>query len=161
MRHQAEQARQQRRGEKSHGDIAEKRDRGADRDQADRFLIVVADILPIAVEQQRQRDDNGKQPDQLDRFEKEAPDVGRVLVAHLAIVRRCRHGRRPMPVLAVRDALPALQRGRMAELAAVADRRVDVERRTDADEGIAADGQRTHMDVAGLRPKAEDQRFLA
>lgn len=93
----AEQARQHRRGEKSRGDIAEKRDRGADGDHADRLLIVVADIFPIAVEQQRQRDDNGKQPDQLDRFEEEAPDVGRVLVAHLAIVRRGRHGRRAMP----------------------------------------------------------------
>jgi hypothetical protein len=49
----------------------------------------------------------------------------------------------------------------MAELGTVADGGVDIDHAADADEGVAADGDRPRMDVTGLRPVAENHRFLA
>ena len=113
------------------------------------------------MEEQRQRRDDHEQPDELSRFEQDASIVGRIDVADLAIIRLGRHRRRPMPAFAVRDALSALQRGRMAELGTIPDPGVDIHGAADTHEGVLADGQRSGVNVAGLRPVAEDHRFLA
>ncbi len=113
------------------------------------------------MEEQRKGRDDGKQRDQLHRLVEEAPGLRQRDDGNRAIVRRCRNGRRSMPVRVIRNVLAAVERGAMPELRTVADRGVDVDHTADADEGVTSDGDGAGMDVAGLGTVAQDHGFLA
>ena len=66
-----------------------------------------------------------------------------------------------MVVLVIRHTLAALQRRGMTKLRVVAHRSVDVEHTPFADERVAADRHRPHMDEVRLRAIAKQARFVA
>ena len=66
----------------------------------------------------------------------------------------------PVPALAVRDGLPGVQRGGVAELGPVAHRGVDVDHRRLADHRVLADADRAHVDEVSVCSIAVDERVF-
>lgn len=77
------------------------------------------------------------------------------------VVHRGGTGRGAVPAFARGDRRAAVQRGGVAQLAAVADRGADVEDGLLADEDVPAEGDGAGADPARVRPVAEEQSVLA
>jgi hypothetical protein len=137
-----------------------------DRQQAPRHGVAEAReadgvMLPIGQQQDRHRDDDGEQDQELDRVDEPAPEGGAGRARHRAIVGRGLLRGGTVIALAVRDALAALQGRGVPELGVVTHGRADIQHAGLADKGVAADLDRSGMDEIGLRAVAQQDGVLA
>ena len=132
--------------------------RGAEATLTPKAAKLIPDDRPGSAPARRWRTGPGARSRRIERRMDEAPQ-SRAL--DRAVVRRRLDRGRAVVALAVRHALAALQRRGMTELRVVAHRGVDVEHARFADEGVAADLDRSGMDEVRLRAVAQQDGVLA